>query len=104
MFVDKVERPQGEAVKITKLSQAIRIGAQTVPESRMWQGCALGTAAKAMGWDGMEDPYSCTRYLIHSLLSPFGLSDKELWAISSRHYLGLATRLEIAAELEARGL
>lgn len=99
MYID--EKAHGE-VQITKLSQAIRIGAVFVPETRLsFQGCVLGTAGKALGWDGVS---TITLYEILVAAFPV-LADHDLWvAISEDHYWGRKTRAEIVDELEAKGL
>lgn len=86
------------APKITKLSQAIRIGSLTVREQRGWRGCALGTAAAAVGISPHTDPIS----MMAKLGLMFDLEMPFLYGISCAHFGGLS-REEIATRLEANG-
>lgn len=93
---------------ITKLSQAIRVGALTVPEDKSWNGCALGTAAKACGFDGGNNGIG----IINFLSKRFNISHFDLEDISNEHYRTSlcssfdlhSPREEIAAKLEALDL
>lgn len=101
MFVEKEVRPQGEQeVKKLKMSEAIRLGAVTVPESLGWHGCAIGTALKAVG---KFNPYAFPHDHMETAKKVFNIPSRVLLRVNDLHYSGQARRLEIADELEAQG-
>jgi hypothetical protein len=115
---------------ITKLSQAIRIGATMCQEGKSWDCCALGTAAHAFGYrrgrigDDGPSPSDGPRRILDINLPGWREADRKfaqnipnfssvsylrdapfmgLSAISGYHFNAHGTRLEIAEMLEAIG-
>jgi hypothetical protein len=97
MFIE--HKAPGEVTEITKLSQAIRVGALTIREDTTWSGCALATAGKAIGW---KEEYG-VQNLFDRLEQRFDLSRVDFMMVSQQHCCGIS-RLKIADQLEMHGL
>lgn len=111
MFVEHKEAVEitEQPAKVLKLSEAIREGHKHIREKASVFlhkdcGCALGAAAYALGMraEGERglDGDSCKEFLQARIP---GWNHFELSLLSGRH-AGGASRLDIAAELEAQGL
>lgn len=105
------EHKAGGEVKIEKLSQAIRVGSTMIKENRGrylsgGEGCALGMAAVATGFQGDQETLGgiFLNRLTHHLEVHFPGAAAEVRAISDLHNRGLVSALDIASRLEARGL
>lgn len=84
---------------IKTLADAIRVGAELVTEDYTWRGCALGTAATALGWRYSGSGYSAAE-ILGLLKQRFPKVERwRLVAISQLHSRGVS-RLKIADMLD----
>lgn len=119
MFVSEKARGEAQelfakklpcAPRITKLSEAIRVGAITIPENRTWSGCTLGTAYQAAAMIkithnmALHEPETIGQMVMGYLGDRFKISRMDLAWLSRMHAGCNMTRADAIIWLERRGL
>lgn len=85
-----------------KLSEAIRIGCPWVQEHRLYSGCAIGTAYRAvMGLELLN--YEDGEIAEYRVARIFNVPVEHVIRVSGMHYKGTFTREQCADWLEAKG-
>ncbi len=91
--------------KLTKLSEAIRFGSTFVEECQTFQGCALGTAYRAIHPEvepSLPD-FKGGFVIMQELSLRFDVPVETLEQVSRDHFRGGKDRAQCADWLEARG-